>query len=399
MRRIINYFHLKDIGFYELWFALYSILVGYKYSFPIFALMLVIMALWGFIKSKKRIYFPKPLFWLTIYVVIHEVILRILLKRVPEYFDSNLLSYIIVLSSIPFITTALNYRKLVGSLNWVAIICMIGLVYQYIIMMAGGEVHPIKLPFMPEMDETSRLYSVIMRPSSFFWEPQSYCSFMLVPQFIAFSEKKIAWASIITLSMLLSGSTTGIITSVVIFLLYMLSGELSKKVRKRLAFVAIAIGFFFLSSSLFDKGRDKMENVDYEKTSRLYNGPVLVAHMPHSDLMFGGIAASVPDYYFEGKAPGARLLEKADYVYVSTIWLAIVKFGIVGLLLYLAIYLFPMADNKRIRYYLIPLITTLFSNPDFIGPIFAFEFIFIYSYIKQENNIYESTYANNSIRQ
>ena len=266
-------------------------------------------------------------------------------------------------------------------------------------MMAGGEVHPIKLPFMPDMDETSRLYSILMRPSSFFWEPQSYCSFMMVPQFLAFSEKKMAWAAIITLSMLLSGSTTGIITSAIIFLLYIFSGEISKKVRNRLIIIAVAIGCTFIFSSLFDKGREKMENVDYESTSRLYNGPALVAHMPISDLVFGGVSASVPDYYFEGKAPGAILLEKFDTIYVSTIWLAIVKLGLVGFILYLAVYIKPMRNNKNIRFYLIPLIATLFSNPDFIGSVFAFEFIFIYSFIRNNKNynIHESTYINDAV--
>lgn len=399
MQKIFEYFHLKDIGIYEILFALYPILVGYKYSFPVFALLLIVMAIWGGMKNHKSINISKPLIWLTIYVVIHEVVLRMLLNKVPGYFDNNLLSYAIVLVSIPFIASALNYKKLVGSINWVAIVCIIGLIYQYIVMMAGGEVHPIKLPFMPDMDETSRLYSILMRPSSFFWEPQSYCSFMMVPQFLAFSEKKMAWAAIITLSMLLSGSTTGIITSAIIFLLYIFSGEISKKVRNRLIIIAVAIGCTFIFSSLFDKGREKMENVDYESTSRLYNGPALVAHMPISDLVFGGVSASVPDYYFEGKAPGAILLEKFDTIYVSTIWLAIVKLGLVGFILYLAVYIKPMRNNKNIRFFLIPLIATLFSNPDFIGSVFAFEFIFIYSFIRNNKNynIHESTYINDAV--
>lgn len=401
MQKIIEYFQLKDIGAYELLFALYPILAGYKYSFPLFALLLFLMAIWGCAKSKSRIHFPKPLLCLAIYVFIHEMAIRMLLNKVPGYFDNNLLSYAIVLVSIPFIASALNYKKLVGSMNFIAVVCMIGLVYQYMVMMAGGDVHPIKLPFMPDMDETSRLYSILMRPSSFFWEPQSYCSFMMIPQFLAFSKKKIVWASIITLSMLLSGSTTGIITSLVMFILYIFCGEISKKMRYRLLIVAVAIGCMFTYSSLFDKGREKIENVEYESTSRLYNGPVLVAHMPTSDLVFGGVSASVPDYYFEGKAPGAILLEKFDSIYVSSIWFAIVKLGFVGLLLFLAVYILPMKRNKSIRFYLIPLILTLFSNPDFIGPIFAFELIFIYSYIRNAKNkiIYESTYINDTVRQ
>lgn len=401
MQKIIEYFHLKDIGAYELLFALYPILAGYKYSFPLFALLLFLMAIWGCAKSKSRILFPKPLLCLAIYVFIHELVLRMLLNKIPGYFDNNILSYAIVLVSIPFIASALNYKKIVGSMYLIAVVCMIGLVYQYMLMMAGGDVHPIKLPFMPEMEETSRLYSILSRPSSFFWEPQSYCSFMMIPQFLALSEKKIEWASIITFSMLLSGSTTGIITSAVMIILYVFWGEISKTMRTRLLFLAVAIGSVFTYSSLFDKGREKLENVDYESTSRLYNGPVLVAHMPTSDLFFGGVSASVPDYYFEGKAPGAILLEKYDSIYISSIWFAIVKLGLVGLLLYLAVYILPMKRNKSIRFYLIPLILTLFSNPDFIGPIFAFELIFIYSYIRnaKNKNIYESTYINDTVRQ
>ena len=44
MKKIIDYLHLKDVGFFELMFAMYPIILGYQYGgIPMQLVMLLIM--------------------------------------------------------------------------------------------------------------------------------------------------------------------------------------------------------------------------------------------------------------------------------------------------------------------------------------------------------------------
>lgn len=393
MNSLINRLHLKKVGLLEILFAMYPILMGYQYgSVPCSLLFLIIMDALALAK-KKRIRNNKTMLFLTVFVLLHEFVLFFTLPSVPSSFVNLVIGFAITLLSIPIITSAIDYDKIVGSINWVTIICIIGLVFQFMELQISGSVTALKVPFMPALDQESRLFEESFRPSSFFWEPQSYCSFMFVPLFIALLDKNYIWSVVIIISMFLSGSTTGIIMSGVILILFVFTQEAGFKSKVMMIIAGVGLGVLLFTSSLFTKGVEKMENVNYEENSRLYNGPALVINMPIEDLILGGNAADVSDYYASGAAGSGYLLEKYDKVYVSTFWEVIVKFGIIGLVLYMAVYIYPIRKNKATLLYMGPLIVALFSNPDFIGGLFAFEFIFIYAFLKKN----PSSKANNVI--
>lgn len=391
MKKIIRYFHLNNIGIFELLFAFYPIIAGYKYSLPMFAIVLLAFDVWILFFKRKKIVFDKKIVILFVYVFCHELFLLATLPPTPAYFVNNFLSYLLVVVSIPIISSGLDFQKFVGALYFVSLICLGGLIYHFLVISAGGEVHPIKLPFMPEMESTSRLYDVMKRPSSFFWEPQSYCSFMFIPLFLAFKEKKILWAFTIIFSLLLSGSTTGIIMSFVVIAIYIFTQGLSYKTKYGILLLSVPVFFLFINLSLFQVGREKMMDTDINDNSRLYNGPVLVSRMQVNEFILGVHDFSASDYYMSGKTGSSSyLIDKYDTIYISTFWHVIVKFGLIGLIIYMSLYLVPLIRNRSLLLYLGPLIATLFSNPDFLGAYFAFEFIFIYSFLLSNNRNYSS---------
>lgn len=401
MKKVLNYIGIGQIGLLEFVLAMYPIVGGYQYGhIPFSLLMLIILDVIVLIKTQGKPKMRQPnkaVKYLILYVMVHETVLFFTLPSVPSYFINSYIGQIIIFASILIIGPNLNFNKFLSSISIVAIICMLGLLYQLPITLSGGVTTPLSLPFMPALDAEARAYEELTRPSSFFWEPQSYCSYMFVLLFFALKEKKMVWAAIITISMFLTGSTTGIVISVFMFA-YTAFFTGGQKVSNRIIILIVAVGLVYvlLNSSFFDAGVSKMESTSYERNSRLYNGISLVLRMPVSDLIVGGNAATVADYYFSGAAGSVFLIEKNDTVYVSTFWTIIVKFGIIGLFIYLWTYIKPILQAKELAIYVMALVIMLFTNPDDISGMYAYEMLVINCYLIHRKN--EGIYNYNALR-
>ncbi|MFR4303426.1 MAG: hypothetical protein ACLT4H_07030 [Bacteroides thetaiotaomicron] len=383
MKRIISYLHLKEVGVFELLFVMYPILSGYRYgNIPMLLVILLLLDVVAIYKGRLRVRFDaKYLKLAAFFVVFHETILFVTMKSIPSYFVNLYISYIVIFLSIYLVAPMLNYRKLIGSFSWIAIISIGGLLYQYMILLGGGSVTPIPLPFLPALDEGTRVYSFLNRPSSFFWEPQSFCSFMFVPLFLALYEKKMMWAIVITVSMFLSGSTTGIIISLLMLGVSVFSSDVNKTYKFLFVLFGVAMVYLLFNSSLFEAGVSKMEDTTFEENSRLFNGVTLVLRMPFINWITGVNYANVADYYFSGEVGSAFLLEKFDTIYMSTIWMILIKYGLIGTFLYVMTIVGPIKQCRSIYIYAIAIVVTMFSNPDYIGAMYAFEMIFIYAFV------------------
>lgn len=381
MRKIFNYLEIRRLGLLELLVASYPILMGYQYgSIPCTLLFLLIMDV---IALSKRTSFTLPSKYmkiLAIFVIMHEIILCITMDNVPSYHINSIISLIVLFPSLFIIAPAVNFEKLKGAINLIALICMIGIVYHFIILQTGQYISPIKVPFMPDMQSDARLYNEVFRPCSFFWEPQSYCTFMSVPLFYSLIDKKYIWTALIILSMFLSTSTTGIAVSIVSLVIFVFTQNITKSQRLIVLVLGLGLVYILFSSDYFSAGVEKMEFTSYETSSRLYNGPTLIFNMPLYDLFLGINYSNVYDYYSDGNV-NVLLMEKYNSIFMPSFWNALAKFGIIGLLLYVGVYFESIKRCGKLMVYVIPLIVALFTNPDFLGGLFVFEFIVIYSYI------------------
>ena len=391
MRKLLKYIGINKLGFLELIVAMYPILMGYQYgSIPCTLLFLIIMDILAIFRPKRGAIPSKLMKWLTAFVIVHEVILCVTMRNLPSYHINSIVSLVIVMVSIFIITPRVEYEKLVSSINLVAVICMAGIVYHFALLQMGQYITPIKVPFMPDLNSASRLYNEVRRPCSFFWEPQSYCTFMSVPLFLSLVDKKYTWASTIILSMFLSTSTTGIAISILSLIVFVVTQDVSRYQRFFVVVIGAALIVFLFTSDYFSSGVQKMENTSYETSSRLYNGPTFIANMEKSDLILGINNSNVYDYYREGHVD-AFLMEKYDTIFMPSFWNALAKFGLLGIILFLGVYLEPLKDYRQLMIFVIPLIVALFTNPDFLGGLFSFEFIIIYSYMinfKKNENLY-----------
>lgn len=383
MNKFIDILRLKDVALLELLIAVYPILTVYKYPFlPFSLLFLLIMSFLAYNrkKIKRNKDENKILKFLFIFVLIHEFVLLFYIEPSGLFF-SKYIEYIIIFGSILLIYPKVDIRKLEGSINWVAIISIIGLIYHFIQLRSVGEVHQIEIPFFPEMAQDAKLYAADSRPRSFFNEPQHYCSFMLIPQFFSLMRKgTIVWTVIIVISIFLSTSTYGIVASILMLGVYTLSQKMTIFQRIGVVIISISLIAFLLTSSLFEKSVEKIENTDVERSSRIYNGPALLINMPKSDMVFGVPNLTVSDYYFTSALPRGTLIEKKNDIYLPSFYLILAKFGVFGLLLYLLSYYWPMREKKSLLCIGIPLFSGLFSNPDALGSAYAFNIIIMYSF-------------------
>lgn len=393
MKSILAYLHLNKIGALELLYAFYMILSGYVYG-PLHGtlIVLLLMTSLSFLIKRNTYQNMKELFWLTGFVLMHELILSFHII-VPDYMLNNLFTTILVCVCIFPIANKMNYERMLGSLNWVAILSMAGIVYHFILIQSGHEVRPIPLPFMPDMNSSSRLYEFLQRPCSFYWEPAAFATFMMIPLFLALYEKKYIWAGIITTSMFLSTSSTGIIMSLVMIMATIFIQDVKIRYKIWLAIVGAFLIWFLLNSSLFEAGVKKIVETDEESTIRLVNGPALVFNMPLQELVTGMKAANVHDYWKEGGFHSIDIIERDGFVFVPTFWLTLAKYGIFGLLLLLYLYISFLKKRELIPYIVVIFISMFFQSLMIGGAGFAFQLIFLYVFrgYLERNNIKSST--------
>lgn len=391
-------------GLLELLLALYPILMGYSYgSVPFHLLSLIIMDVVA-LRVKiinHRINYTKLVLLLYLFIVFHEFILLLFGNSDSAFFHRQI-EYFIIFVSIIIIYPRVDFEKLEFALILITIVSILGIVYHFVQLQSGGDVKPLKLPFFPDLGKDSRLNADIKRPCSFYAEPQSFCSFILVPLFIALIKRQWKWCSIIVLSMFLSTSTYGIVISLSMLTVFVLTQNFSLKSRLSFLILICALVAVLLSSSLFDKGIEKIENTDIETSQRLYNGPTLVFNMPIKDIIIGCPYTSPQDYCKAMTGRSVYLIPNDEGVYfIPSFWLVIAKWGLFGLFLYLLSYFYPMKGNRGIVVLGIPLFLGLFVNPDTVGSFYAFYIIIIYSFLNRSYNNrikYENTNFNNPIR-
>lgn len=370
---IFNYLNLNKIGVLELAFALTPILMGFKLGpLPLSVLMWPLLILLSVIKAKgiKTKDF-RPLTVFVVYWLVHQLIMML----ISDVNANTIISQLLYFVAVYFLYPTLDSEKLRGALNWVAIISIIGLLYQWVDIARGNLVHPIEIPGLT-IEAENRLETLSLRPSSFYMEPAAYVAFMICPLAFALIDKKYLWAGLIIFSMFLTTSTTGIALSFIILFVSLFSG---RKFRFSSLIIVLLLGGAMIYAlgtfEAFEGGIEKLENTEASTNIRLSQGPRVVGSMHPEEYIFGVPYSSAYNYCRAGRY--TDVLYYGESVYMSTFWDMILCYGIVGLVLYLLIYVRLFKMSRLIWPILIGLCATLFSDPDGIKSNFVYKLIFM----------------------
>ena len=193
MKKIREFFDIHSLGWLELVIALYPIMASYNYgNFLMYLAIPLMLSLFLIVTNspKHKGYGIAAFNYFIIYLFAHFLLWIPIIGNPPSYYYNQNIQFFIIILSLVIILPYLNLQKLVSSINLVGLICACGMVYQSVEILMGKTVSTIPLPFLPSPDETSRISTIIENsPVSFFTEPQTYVSYMIVPLFLALSKK------------------------------------------------------------------------------------------------------------------------------------------------------------------------------------------------------------------
>lgn len=371
-----------NIGILELAIALYPIIAGYGYgSFQLAFGFLLIVDIFLINRKRQHKYSFGKIYQYMAFIVVHCAIWLLVMPSIPSYFVNSFIADIIYLISIVIIVPQVDFDKLKNAIYIVTIICAVGMLYHVFMIKSGHSIQPIKLPFMPDMSSKARLYSFLDRPTSFFWEPQSYASFMLVPLFFLLREKRLICAFAIAATMILSTSTTGIFMALFMIGFYMVTQK--QKMQYRILGIIAVIGlvYFLLYSSFTTAGLEKLQNTDMEENNRTINGLLIAKDMSFFDWLFGVPYANLQDAYEAGYITNNLIIHADGEVFVSAFWICLCCQGLIGLFFFLNIYWDILKKDRTVLPYLVCIIIGLFSNPDILGAAYVFQLMIMYTFI------------------
>lgn len=367
---LLKYLSLKDVGVLELIFGFSLLLSGYRFlGIPISSVIWIILILVSYISKryvKEKIYIPVALF--SIYWLLHTIVIAFI-DNVNIF---GFITQIFYFGAILILSPKLRLAKMRGALNWVAIISIAGLIYQWSFILRGQGVHPLDIPGL-QMAEV-RIDTLSLRPSSFFMEPSAYVSFMICPLALALIEKKWLWSFGLILSIFLTTSTTGIVLS---FVLLGMTVFNQKNIKGAFVIVAFGMVLFYSLTHLevFEGGIDKIENTNTETNVRLTQGRNIVKTMRPEEYLFGVPYSTPYNYCKSGRM--TDVIYYGDSVFMPTLWELLLLYGIIGILLYANIYYKITRRNRIVLPFVVCVISMWLSGGYGIQGLFAFSTIFL----------------------
>lgn len=379
---------IGNIGLLELMFAFFPIISGYQYpGLPMGTLWILLMDFIA-LSRRKKIIKDNLLFFLYAFIIFHELVVFFATGLSITHLN-NIFSTIVCLSGVIIIPGALDFKKLVRSLYIVGFIACIGIIYHFILLLSGKWITPILLPFLPAPPITSRAFEEMGRPVSFFWEPASFVTFMMVLLFISIVKKEWPIMLFFFFCILLSTSTNGIILAPLMLAIYVLGSKAKIVSKLMVVVILVSMSLFFFSSSLFEQGIQKAEETEFSENVRLSNGVKLVSTMPLGDIILGISAPNTDNYINENYTELRGFHGDTRNFYISDFWYVLVVYGIIGLILHLSTYLKFTLSEKRLLPYVVVLLVAQFSQSISFRSLYVYQFIFIFSFIiwnKQRKN-------------
>lgn len=391
MMKLFEGLHLKDVGLLELLFSLTPLLSGFDLgSFSLSWLMWVFLIGVAILKyGKLPIKDFRPFTIFIIYWFLHTMI--IIVVDNDEVNFNGIIGQAIYFSSVYVLFPSLNIDRLRGSLNFVMIIAIAGLLYQWGIILRGSLVHPLEIPGLTMPSE--RLYSLSLRPSSFFMEPAAYVAFAICPLFFALIKRQWLWSMIIILSMFLTTSTTGIALSFIMLGATLYADKF--KSRNVVIVMILGVGLFYAlyHYEIFSVGVEKIENTYVDTNVRLTQGRHIASTM-HPEEYILGAPYSSPYHYCKDRGLTNDIQIDGETIFMSTIWFLILCYGIVGLVLYLHIYWCILKLNKKTVPMVACLVTVMFTSGYTIGVSYIFTLIFllVFSNLQDDRSNYPCMY-------
>lgn len=271
---------------------------------------------------------------------------------------NNLYSIVISFLVIIISTRYVSIGCFIKTNLFLGIIASIVCVAQRIVIFVTGisyvDVFIPGLPLIRDIDTFT-----LNRPSSFFTEPAHLSIFLLPIAYYLLLWKKYLYLALISLAIIASGSSTGFILLILVYLYYLFTAEVKRKyvfgfiLGLVVVFVIISISF----PELISDNINKLSNVDASSNVRLL-----------------GALDYLSMFNFKNTIVGLGLNQLADYLYVNGVFpednpnyanaflYMLISYGLLGLITFI-MYLYKLwKSNLKARGFFLILLGVIFSD-------------------------------------
>lgn len=367
------------------YFLIFSICIGgyvlpnTSFSLGLFVSFVfsVVVFLYYIIAKKHVFLFDKGLFLFIFYIFFSQLVLSI---ASGEIVIIKRLFIVIVTSFTIFVFyNLISEESFLKAYEVIGIICSIGLLYQalmvYVLKHPVSPIVILSRVFVPKTNWASN----ILRPMSFFQEPQAYATFMLPLLAYTLNHKKYLLSIFFVICIFLSTSTTGVIMAVGICLYTALI--INKHKLSSYIFLIIMIIMFLLivRSDIFIYTINKVINISFNN-ERLSNGFTILKNLDYKQLIFGVGAGNIYNIMFNQSINLPK--------YYSTFSGIIIDYGILGLFLYcFMLYRLFRRQNKIGRLFVIMIFILSFTQTILFNTAFVnfYTAYFICSSFEEKN--------------
>lgn len=380
MNEGINNRRKKKFSLMEIFIPLFCLINQYEIAGLHLGLICVIAVVALYFIKYREFYLYKPLFIFFLFMIVHDFF-RMYITGFNTGIWVERVLYLLILSSI---YKKVDEENLFRVWKIIGIIVIAGIFYQsFQVYILGQSVSTINIfPFLQSNSENYLLgYD---RPHSFFLEPAAYCTWILPLLCMCMKRKKHIWMVFISLSILLSTSSTGILMTGVIWLFYAFvsAGSDGKYFNSLMIVGVLIIGIgAFSNLSIFSTAFNKLTNISVTNTSnsvRLVLGFQLFWATPLIYKVLGIPYMNVENYMRSGKVVlrKYKLSLNLSYLgFVNAVGNCMLIYGVFGLLLYLKLYwkIWKESDLYS-KCYVLTCIISIFGQSVFWNSLFVTQF-------------------------
>lgn len=267
--------------------------------------------------------------------------------------------------------------------RFIGICVFIAIVYQSIqINVLGQPAHLIKL--LPVRLRMQVWYQATARPAAFFTEPAVLSAYMSPLLHMSLYRRKFFFAALVTVTILLSTSTLGILTVAILWLHFIVANRnLTPLTRTLLLIVSVTLAVTVMSlpifSSTFAKLIQEIEgtNNSYMRTMMGYD---YFRQLTVPEQIFGIFEPNIRRLLLSGRISIPYFLALDQYNYVNSIQQLLLTCGLLGVFaLFWAYYHMLRTGSHQLRGYVFLQIILMFGGRMFFNSLSLIPFLFMLS--------------------
>lgn len=343
-----------------------------------------------FICGKCFILLDKSFLFFMIVLLVHEMIMIFVHSSDAKTIINNIIGAIIAVAIVGTLSSRINLKKLKRVYYIIAIIVSFMLLYHAVLVYGlGRAVTPIQL--IPGLISHSTLQweRSLMRPMSCFIEPQAYATFMIPAIFFLLNDKKMIWALIATICILLSTSSLGILMCAVMWLFVLFDSDLSLQIKIGIVVLGIVFLVVALQSNISQFAFNKIKNIDISSDARLSQGFIIYSQMPIGDQVLGIGKRSLVDYILNNNIYVPRMKYATNvgkWSYVTTIAGILIYYGLAGIFSF-GIFVAGQIKKKdfMIREFIVLLVAISFGQTILFNVYFVLFYVLLFCLDKNKS--------------